>query len=310
MMRQLSGTFLLLHHRFFLEDNMNLFETIAAGASVTPKPSNRDAVESFRNTKAGAVGVVVADGVGSTSGVDKLSRFAVREIKELAEQNIEIMPTPLELMEDCQSSAQKQFLERKGQNDFATTLIVVQEVKLEYGCILEMAYAGNGAIWHMKGCYNNQKFAQLFPWSGLNYLSPHCIDSNGQAKLYNSMTCSEEPKFCPQQISLSGDKEFGDLIIICSDGISSMDQAAVYEDGGGIYWRQIDGKLSGLLECLNSFFKESKYSSRLLEQYLENYLMKLKEENLLDDDATVGVIVTGIAQQYQYKINHGTPDSY
>ncbi|MCX6294839.1 MAG: PP2C family serine/threonine-protein phosphatase, partial [Bacteroidetes bacterium] len=179
---------------------------------------------------------------------------------------------------------------------FGTTAITVFETENK----IFIAYVGNGAIWHIRGSYSVFTSPYLFPWNAINLLNPHTLPENGKEALYRLFTDKNDFNECiPTVIEISKDEEFGDIILICTDGISSADQAKAGKNEKGIYVKY-ESSILKFYEYLSAFFKSPEsYSQKDLSGTLNKYLEELKPT--FDDDATIGVLITKEALNYQSK---------
>lgn len=183
-------------------------------------------------------------------------------------------------------------------NLYGTTAITVFETEGK----VSVAYAGNGAIWHIRGNFNEFPAAYHYPWNAVNYLNPHTIPEGGKEALYRLISNSSDFDECvPTCIEIEKDKSVGEIIMICTDGIYSADQVKAGKNDKGV-WVRYEPTMLKFFDCIKDFFKSKQhYSKEELEQTLNNYLEELKPT--LDDDATIGLLVTKEALNYQNEIN-------
>jgi serine/threonine protein phosphatase PrpC len=284
-------------------------ESLVASSSVTKKELNRDFFTKIINDRLKIRGVAIADGIGNNEKVEEASRFVGEFLKQRVE-NLELSEDlNLETaFKDCKTQFDKQFGEKINNNQFGTTAIVALEYTHNGRNRFKAAYAGNGAIWHIRGNFNHFSENQKFPWNCVNYLNPHSVEQNGKEALHNCISLGDKNYSEPACIDFSGDPEFGDIIMICTDGIYSYDQLVCSEDGFGEIWMQYSLKMTLFYRHLTGYFKQGNYTGETLEKMLNNYLQELKEKNLLDDDATLGLILSARAMEYQKNLYHGPAD--
>jgi len=104
----------------------------------------------------------------------------------------------------------------------------------------------------------------------------------------------------PTVLSLQKDNElFGDIVVVCSDGICSYDHTPIGRDGDGRIWIGSDETLELLFDVLKAFFSREQWTSDALREALSAYLLTLRENNLVTDDCTLGVLITEQALAYQ-----------
>ena len=69
----------------------------------------------------------------------------------------------------------------------------------------------------------------------------------------------------------------------------------------GDIWQNHGRKMELFYERLNIFFQQGIFTQDSLKCMLASYLLQLKNEGQLDDDATIGVIILPKAIEYQLK---------
>lgn len=184
------------------------------------------------------------------------------------------------------------------QNLFGTTAITVFETDEK----ITVAYVGNGAIWHIRGNFNEFPDAYLFPWNAVNYLNPHTVPEGGKEALYRLISNSDDYSECvPTVFEIVKDKSVGDIFMICTDGIYSEDQLKAGKNDKGV-WVRYEPTMLKFFEYLKHFFKNNQlYNKESVEQTINLYLEELKPT--FDDDATIGILITTEMLNYQNKIN-------
>src|SRR6185295_17903681 len=103
----------------------------------------------------------------------------------------------------------------------------------------------------------------------------------------------------PSLIEISSDTESGDIILICTDGIFSSDQAECTKDGFGDVWQKSDSRIMLFFEHLKIYFTQKLFTNQSLEKMLKGYLNALLYNKMIDDDATVGVVILPKVMDYQ-----------
>lgn len=181
---------------------------------------------------------------------------------------------------------------------FGTTVIAVTEQK----STISFAYVGNGAIWHIRGNFTEFPDSYLFPWNAVNILNPHTTPENGKEALYRLISDSSDFSEClPSIITIEKDTQVGELIIICTDGIYSADQLSAGKNDKGI-WVKYQPAMLKLFSYLKHFFKTNpNYNKESFGQMLNEFLEELNPT--LEDDATIGILVTEAALNYQNRTN-------
>ena len=284
-------------------------ESLIAVSSITIKELNRDFFAEIANEKLKIRGVAVADGIGTNEKVEQASQFVIEFIKQYVESLKPSEELNLEkAFEDCKIRFDERFCKEINNIQFGTTLILAMEYFNNGEGKIKTAYVGNGAIWHIKGNFSHFSENQKIPWNCVNYLNPNSIEENGKEVLSNCISLGGNNYLGPSIIDFSFDPEFGDIIMICTDGIYSYDQLIFSEDGLGEIWIQYDLKMRMFYKYLTDYFKQGVYNNETLNTMLKNYLNELKELNLLDDDATLGLIISTRAMEYQKGLYNGAAD--
>ena len=102
-------------------------------------------------------------------------------------------------------------------------------------------------------------------------------------------------------IELEKDNEYGDIIMICTDGIYSGDQLKAGKNDKGT-WVKYEPSMLKFFENISRFFKNNQlYNRESIEHILNQYLDEIKP--MLDDDATIGILITQKTLNYQNEIN-------
>jgi hypothetical protein len=135
-----------------------------------------------------------------------------------------------------------------------------------------------------------------------NILNPHTIPENGKEALYRLISDNTNFSECiPSIIELEKDDEYGDIIMICTDGIYSGDQIKVGKNDKGT-WLKYEPLMLKFFEYMAHFFKNNQlYNKESIEQIIKQYLEEIKP--MLDDDATIGVLISSKTLNYQNEIN-------
>ena len=270
------------------------------------KACNQDAAIVLGDGESTLHGVAVADGLGSFTHAGEAARFAVERAKDFA-QSMEITSAAslgelFRLIRRDLSAYAQQFAAAQplGEKSFGTTLLIAVETPTH----LIAAYVGNGAIWHLRGNFDGSASEGKNPWSAVNYLSPHSESAEGREQLYNIIELSDPAEsFPPTMITINKDPHFGDILLLCTDGIYSADQIL---HGVGVkddLWIRVEDSMTLFYEALRTHFSQpvERPESPALEDCMRKYLASLKSLLLIEDDATVGLIVTGQALTYLHE---------
>lgn len=282
-------------------------KSVIATATTTNKSENQDCKGEFECKIFNAI--FIADGLGtfkyaqqSSERVIDLFKTQASDLYDNAGKNlkpkfIEIFKKAKEKLIDFANENINEE-DKNEQNLFGTTAITVFETDET----ITVAYVGNGAIWHIRGNFNEFPDAYLFPWNAVNYLNPHTIPEGGKEALYRLISNSDDFSECvPTVFEIEKDKNVGDIFMICTDGIYSADQLKAGKNDKGV-WVRYEPAMLKLFEYLKHFFKNNQlYNKESVEQTINMYLEELK--STFDDDATMGILITTEALNYQNQIN-------
>ncbi len=276
-------------------------------ASDTPKVrpgDNEDAGIVLVAADGTACGVAVADGVGSHEKAGEAARMAVELSADWAKRTVRPSAEDLaELFVDIRRRLRRQVDSwpvppRSLELVLGTTLLVAVETPVH----IFAAYVGNGAILHLRGDFDSELACGRLPACAANYLRPHVVAQASRPDcLYNLISPSELlSRHAPTIIEVSKDPHFGDILVLCTDGIYTAEQALHGTDPDGNRWISADSRLTLLYKSLAAFCADHDETVSL-RQRLQDYLQSLKQHGSLDDDATAGLIITGAAREHQQR---------
>lgn len=282
-------------------------KSVVAVASITNKSENQDSMGEFEGAEFKSI--FIADGLGSY----KYSRQASERVIDFFKANSpfinsdsdnNINPKIVDVFKQAKQKlidfANENLKEEEKDEEslYGTTVISVYETDVK----ISIAYTGNGAVWHIRGNFNEFPASYHFPWNAINYLNPHTIPEGGKEALYRLISNSPDFSECiPSVIEIGKDKLFGEIIMVCTDGIYSADQLNIGKNEKGV-WVKYEKSMLKFFEYLSHFFISNQiYNKESFEQMLNLYLEEIKP--MLDDDATIGIIVTKETLNYQNKIN-------
>jgi serine/threonine protein phosphatase PrpC len=317
--------------------------SILATATLGNKPLNEDHCGEVVNETAGFNALIVADGLGSYQFADQASAFVVTWLKNRLMLIDDVEALDFQELFTLLKHALIKYVDEyeidtnatiDRYNAFGTTLICAVETQTNY----VFAYAGNGAIWHIKAGFNDFSAARLLPWCANNFLNPDTIEEGGREALVRLISPSDNfEEVQPTIIKITKDKNPGDLIMICTDGIYSQDQLRMGKNSTGI-WLKIEDSLIDFYKMLDDYFKtlftpipensvateeesdnESSPSADVINpstpensddddaipanltetELLQYFLQRYLKKGHWDDDATLGVLITKETMWYQ-----------
>lgn len=267
-----------------------------ASASVTTKSENQDAHALLQGITSA---VFVADGIGSFSHARQAAEQVVERFKTFAQQdeppatNKSIRAMFKDAADGLMTLAKEAVGDASEESDrFGTTAIAVFDTEDE----IVIAYVGNGAVWHIRGDFHLFTDPHPFPWNAVNILNPHTVPESGKEALQRYLSDEDTiVKWDPSIIRLAKDRQQGDIIMVCTDGIHSADQVRMGRNEKGL-WLRYEEHLALFYRRLATFLREgSDPTSAGLHDLLVAYLEETKGG--FDDDATIGVLVTSAVLQ-------------
>jgi serine/threonine protein phosphatase PrpC len=273
------------------------FVSLTASSTVTNKQENQDCHFVLSDA------LIVTDGLGSFAHAKTAAEFVASYFKSEISARLELDAVALfadskkHLIEIATlEQGEKIQGETPYVQEYGTTAIAVIERINEIIC----AYVGNGAIWHIRGNFNEFPTPYLFPWNAINYLNPHSIPVNGKEALYRLISNNtEDEEAIPTVIKFSKDDYFGDIIMICTDGVYSADQFDGGTNSKGVWVKYEESMLKFFSELSVFFSTIENFSQQGLQLFVEKYLDSIKAN--IDDDATIAVLISSQALAYSQK---------
>ena len=169
-----------------------------------------------------------------------------------------------------------------------TTMICAIQNK---GGNLNLHYLGNGGIIHLYGDFKSNPYSE-FPYRYVELMNPHVTP---EGALYKHISHnSGKNELSPDTVSLNLSSENGDIFLFFTDGIGSLEEKAIIKTEDGIYWRHENENIQSILNRLHEFLLKDadNFSVDGLIGFVDETLDLLKEEKRLEDDASLGIIIT------------------
>ncbi len=291
----------------------------AIGIATCPRPQdpgpNEDAVALIESAT-GCNGFVVCDGVGSLPDSSEIASHVANELaRQLAVEfgTAARSGVAVDRIRSAFTEARKS-IENPEKNG-ATTAIAILDQADRY----TVAYLGNGGVLHIRGSFVRMLDRKLFPWTWVNLLNPDSlINDQGKEALYGTLSSDPDSLLLTEPAVVEYHKRnadrYGDLFVACTDGIMSADQSLLFTPPSGRLLTEIERPLRMLLPQLGEFMgaagraqevnlpsgenSEGQVETRtdqtepVLSDVLQDYLSKLEENELLVDDASIGVMVS------------------
>lgn len=169
---------------------------------------------------------------------------------------------------------------------------------------IQLEYLGNGGIVHLHGDFSTNVNSDE-PYRFGEIMIPH-VSPNGALTKHISHN-SEKLELATSTMELNLNYITGDIILLFSDGISSLEDKVILKDNENRLWRNENIAIQLILKEMDSFLKENNkldsFQDCLIE-FNKAILEKLKTENYLEDDASLGFIITEkVLSHYKVKLN-------
>ncbi len=117
---------------------------------------------------------------------------------------------------------------------------------------------------------------------------------------------SEKEDYTPTKLSLTLNQKSGDILLFFTDGISSLEDKLILKDDENRFWRYESSAIQVILSELHKFLSVKKHNeiNEYLRVYLDSVLLKLKEYKMLEDDASLGIILSEQVFNYYNSVSN------
>ncbi|RFC54055.1 hypothetical protein [Brumimicrobium aurantiacum] len=231
--------------------------------------------------------LILCDGIGEFTDSGKVAKLVVEQFIRKQYKSVS------ELIHD--NELQK--LKKEGVIG-GTTFISARNVNNSDK--VEVEYLGNGGIIHLHGDFSKNVNSEE-PYRYGEIMIPH-VSPNGALTRHISHNNGDD-KFLFSKININLNYFEGDIIILFSDGISSLEDKVILKDNENRFWRNENPAIQTILNELNSFLisnNEADLFQDNLVEFNQTVLNKLKAEHYLEDDASLGFIITdSVLTHYQ-----------
>ena len=231
--------------------------------------------------------LIVCDGIGEFSQSQIVSEKVTEVIIEKRYKDIN------QLIKDYEIIALKDKIENGGTTIIFAILESNEKVKIQY--------LGNGGCIKLNGDFN-QSSQDLLPYKYNHLINPHINDSGALTRHLSKESGNQERII--SEISCSLNSPNGDILLFFSDGINSLEENVIIKDNEGRYWRHESSCIQVILEKLHVFLMENNISDDFQDKLInfnEEVLNDLNNSNLLEDDASLGIIITDEVLKYYRK---------
>lgn len=169
---------------------------------------------------------------------------------------------------------------------------------------IQIEYLGNGGVIHLHGDFSTNVNSDE-PYRYGEIMIPHISPSGALTKHISHN--SEKVELSSSTIELNLNYITGDIFLLFSDGISSLEDKVILKDNENRFWRNENPAIQLILKELDLFIKSNNNQATFQEGIIEfnqGILEKLKNENYLEDDASLGIIITeNVLSHYKGKFN-------
>ena len=172
---------------------------------------------------------------------------------------------------------------------------------LESNKKVKIQYLGNGGCIKLNGDFN-QSSQGLLPYKFNHLINPHINDSGALTRHLSKESGRQERII--SEISTTLNNPNGDILLFFSDGINSLEENVIIKDNEGRFWRHESSSIQVILEKLHVFLMENINSVNFQDKLIhfnEEILKELNKSNLLEDDASLGIIITDELLKYYRK---------
>ena len=292
------------------EKKDELVHSCLAIRSSSNRANNQDAFCQSSISKSNINVMAVADGIGSAYKAEVGSQFVAKKAVELVSQAIvngkevnykEIFAETQKQLHEKVAAEYANELPSLQSNSFGTTLIVAVDQPETF----TIAYVGNGCAYHLFG--NVTKFpADIYiPWNAVNLLNPHTFPDKISKKeaLYKfiSYEVLTPEQLVPAILSVNKCHDTGDIFVIGTDGLDSSDHV-MYGKANNAVWQASKPNIHLLCTELQRLAESpAPVDEGHLGQMLGDFLDVMKNAGQMDDDTTVGIVVSAQALRYLNK---------
>lgn len=235
--------------------------------------------------------LIICDGIGEFKDSEKVAKLVVEQFigKEYSKLSDLI--------------ADNELIKFKNENIIGGTTFI-SAVKKNSLDKIQIEYLGNGGVVHLYGDFSTNVNSDE-PYRYGEIMIPH-ISPNGALTKHISHN-SNKPERASSMITMNLNYFTGDIILLFSDGISSLEDKVILKDNENRFWRNENPAIQLILKELDLFLISNNNQATFQEGIIEFnqvILEKLKTENYLEDDASLGIIITeNVLNHYKEKIN-------
>jgi serine/threonine protein phosphatase PrpC len=236
-------------------------------------------------------GIVICDGIGEFEQSGEVSKFVVEKYVEQYKNNdfnvtefVKSIPPVLK---------EKSII---GGTTFITAELFSNKVIFNY--------LGNGGVINLKGDFYKNPVSSM-PYRYIELMNPDITPAGALNKHISHNSGEQELEL--SSLTVSTNSITGDIFLMFTDGISTLEEHVIVEDDNKNLWRNEPIAIKVILEELHFFLKDNCNKDNFqdnLSKMNEAMLHKLGSENLLEDDASLGIIITEKVLEYYKSQNN------
>ncbi len=162
-------------------------------------------------------------------------------------------------------------------------------------------HLGNGAVLHLAGDFHERGPSQV-PYRMHHVVLPHVDEQGVLVRHVSHNSGAQELALSESTLHLNAPN--GDILLLVTDGIATLEEEMVIKDPSGTLWRLESTALQQVLEKLHEFLSLNRDHATTqvdLAQFAQTTLQGLKESGVLEDDASLGIVVTDPVLAYYRK---------
>ena len=179
-----------------------------------------------------------------------------------------------------------------------TTLLCCYQCGRHANDEVTINHLGNGAVLHLAGDFHERGPSQV-PYRLRHVVLPH-VDEHGVLVRHVSHN-SKAPELALSETTLRLNAPNGDILLLLTDGIATLEEEMVVSDPSGTLWRLQPNALQLILERLHAFLANAHDHTAMesaLAPFAATTLQGLKEGGMLEDDASLGIVITDAVLAY------------
>lgn len=244
---------------------------------------NQDYSEYYITKKSS--GLIICDGIGEFVG----SRVVAELVVKYFLGKVNIFGKKLQITINHLAKKVK-LLDIKGGTTFIRAII-------SNNSRVDISYLGNGGIIRFAGDFATNPVSSV-PYRYSELMFPDITPSGELNKHISHISGNKELNL--NNINLNLNNVNGDILLFYSDGISSLENNVIVEDENNNLWRNESLIVQYIIKRLHEFLKDLGDGNfqELLTGFNKDILEDLKKNNYLEDDASLGIIITEKVLEY------------